>query len=296
MSKHITTWRTDSLFVTDLPEMPDAEALRWHFADLSEITLPGATPAGLWDTYGKDVWEATSGMYGASMKDALRMARDGWPEGAEIASKLHEGITASMPERRKLARYDVAGQVPNIARALAGNPLCMLRSVRKATSQRPVVTLTCSIAVNWSFPAEDMIAHAAAVAAIVDFLEQDGFRCEVLVVARTSNSQLAAEVAIKLKSAEQPLNLSVLAFGLGHPSLWRRMIFGLLFMDKKAKPLGYGLGSSDSVKAMPEMGTYTIQAASKYGEHVPAAQRFRAILRDLAKQDCPGIPEEMQER
>lgn len=288
-----TTWRTAQLFSADLPDMPHDTALRWHYADLADVTLPADPPEGTWcDSETRDCWNDDHHMRGASMANALRMARDGWPEGAETARKLHDGITASMPERRKLARYDVAGAFPNIPRALAGNPLCMVRSVRKATAQRPIVTLTCSIAVNWGFPPEAMIAHAAAVAAVVDFLEQDGFRCEVLMVARTGNSKLCTEIAIKLKAAEQPLNLSVLAYGLGHPALWRRMIFGLLWLDKKAAPLGTRLGSATAVKALPEAGTFTIQAASKYGsESDNAAERFRAILGDLAQQGCPGIPE-----
>lgn len=289
------TWRTAQLFTAELPDMPrsSASTLRWHFADLADVRLPAIPPAsGTWDQDNTDkCWNDTSAMRGGSMADALRMARDGWPEGAETARKLHDGITASLPERRRLARFDVAGTVPSVPRALAGNPLHMRRMVAKATNQRPIITLTCSIAVNWGFPPDAMIAHAAAVAAIVDFLEQDGFRCEVLMVGRTDNSRLAAEIAIKLKSAEQPLNLSVLAFGLGHPALWRRMIFGLLWLDKKAAPLGGGLGHAGTVRALPEAGTFTIQAASQYGEGGDnAAYRFRSILRDLAQQGCPGIP------
>lgn len=292
------TFKTAALFAADLPPMSNlGNAIRWHFADLADLQIPAVAPKDMWSEYGEACWNDNDRMRGTSMADAIAMARDGWSEGAEQAAKLHEGITASMPERKRLARYDIAGQVPNIPRALAGNPMNMLRHVRKETAQRPIVTLVCSIAVNWGYPPSAMLCHAAAMAAVVDFLESAGFRCEVLMVARTSNSSLAAEVAIKLKSAEQPLNLSVMAYGLGHPALWRRMIFGLLWMTPEAAPLGSGLGSADSVKAVPEAGTYTVQAASKldHGDRdMSAASRFRTILASLASQGCPGIPQDAE--
>lgn len=291
-------FKTAAIFAADLPAMPLSNAIRWHFADLADLRIPAFPPAGTWNTYETErCWNDTDSMRGASMKDALAMARDGWADGADQAAKLHDGIVASMPERKRLARFDIAGQVPNIPRALAGNPMNMLRHVRKETAQRPIVTLVCSIAVNWGYPPSAMLCHAAAMAAVVDFLESAGFRCEVLMVARTSNSRLAAEIAIKLKAAEQPLNLSVMAYGLGHPAIWRRMIFALLWMTPEASPLGSGLGSVDPVKAMPEAGTYTVQSAAKYDHgdrDMSAASRFKAILASLADQGCPGIPQDAE--
>lgn len=290
------TWKTAALFAADLPAMPLSNAVRFHYADLADLQIPAVAPSGTWNQDESErCWNDTDRNRGASMADAIAMARLGWPEGAEQARKLHAGIMAALPERKRLAAYSVAGAVPHVARAIAGNPMSMRRIVAKETNQRPIITLVCSIAVNWGYPPQAMLCHAAAMAAVVDFLEDAGFRCEVLMVARTSNSRLAAEIAIKLKAAEQPLNLSVMAYGLGHPAIWRRLIFALLWMTPEASPLGSGLGSVDPVKAMPTAGTFTVQSAAKYdhGDHdISAASRFRAILANLASQGCPGIPQE----
>lgn len=286
------TYRTANLFGADLPAMPvEVAGFSFHYADMADMPLSATRPAGAWDD---TAWDNMNSFRGGTAENAVMLARQGWPEGAERARALHDGIQAAAPSRARLARYDVAGQLPNIPRALAGNPMNMRRMVRTETAQRPIVSLVCSICVNSNFPADGLIEHAAAVAGAVDFLEQAGFRCDVLVVARFKES-IAGEVAVRLKAPEQPLNLSVLAYGLGHPSFLRRLIFGVIQSDRCMRTLGVGLGYATDIKPMPELGTFTIGAAHDAGSNVRAPARFRYILRQLAEQGCPGIPQDMSD-
>lgn len=287
-------FKTPDLFSCDLPALPaGSESIRFHYADMANMPMWVNKPTSAWD---ETSWDNDSSFRGgATMSEAITLARQGWPEGAEQAKALHDGIQASVPVRRRMARYDVAGQVPNMPRALAGNPMFMYRMVRSETAQRPIISLVCDICVDCSCPASGMLAHAAAVASAVDFLEDDGFRCSVLVIMRTRCSKFTAEIAVQLKAPEQPLNLVVMAYGLGHPSFFRRLMFAILQATKACKPLGSGLGTVRQVPAAPELGTFTIGAADSAGRHAEAPDRFRYILRDLARQDCPGIPEDMQD-
>ena len=283
-------FKTDALFVVDLPCMPHGESVRFHYADMADMPLHARKPDSAWDDTS---WDEDIKFRGGTMAQAISLARHGWLEGAEQAVALHAGVQATIPTRRKLARYDVAGAVPSIPRALAGNPMGMRRMTARETAQRPIISLVCDICVSSSFPAEDMLRHAAAVAAVVDLLEESGFRCAVLVVARVT-SRVNSEIVVCLKQPEQPLNLSVLAYGLGHPSMFRRLMFSVWQSEKDCEPLGYGLGSVHRLESAPELGTYTIGAASRAGDGVKAPKRFRHILRELELQGCPGIPEELQ--
>lgn len=278
------TWKTAALFAADLPAASNYS--RWHFADMADMPLYPLIPATAWND---SAWNDDDSFRGGSMRHAISLARSGWPVGAETARKLHEGVQAAMPERKRLAAYSVAGSVPSIPRAIAGNPMSMRRIVTKETAQRPIVTLVCDICVGAFFPASGMIAHAAAVAGIVDFLESAGFRCDVLTVARF-RGRMSGEIAVRMKAPEQPLNLAVLAYGLGHPSFFRRHMFAILQADPEMKPLGDGLGTVDRLEPAPELGTFTIGAASTCGDGATAPARFRHILTELARQGCPGVP------
>lgn len=285
------TYRTANLFGADLPDMPaDAPGFRFHYADMSEMPMSVTRPAGAWDD---TAWDGSNAFRGGTAANAVTLARQGWPNGAERARALHDGIQAAMPSRPTLGRFDVAGAVPSIPRALAGNPLHMRRMVRKETAQRPIVSLVCSICVPASYPANGLIAHAAAVAGAVDFLETAGFRCNVLVAARFRDSAINGEVAVQLKAPEQPLNLAVVAYGLGHPSFLRRIVFGVLQADLCMAPIGQGLGMATDLEALPDAGTFTIRRASNEPSGRSAADRFRKILRQLAEQGCPGIPQDV---
>lgn len=290
-------WKTARIFERELPAMPSGRQpwVRWHYNDIRDLPTFPERPEGAWNEHANP-WEPKESVFrGPPMPDSIRMAQVGWPEGAEEARKLHDGIMATEPQRLRLAQWAMAGSVPSVTRALAGNPMHMRRMVRKETAQRPVITLVCDIGVNWNFPASGMIAHAAAVAASVDFLEDAGFRCEILSVTRSVNREMGLEQVIRLKTADQALNLSVVAYGLGHPAFFRRLLFAQCYCEPDAKPVGEGLGAASKCQPDPDKGTFTIGAGVDAGISARAPDRFRHIMRELASQGCPGVPEEYRE-
>ena len=281
------TFKTPALFAADLSPMPAGKpAFRWHYPDIASMPTWSRTPDGAWDN---TAW-SSSRQRGATVSEGIQMARLGWPEGAQQAREMHAGMMAAVPTKRRLARFGIAGAVPSVPRALAGNPLHMRQLAMRETAQRPIISLVCNTCTPFDLSPEAMMAHAVAVAGVVDFLEESGFRCDVLSVARFQDT-IACEIATRLKAPEQPLNLAVMAYGLGHPTFLRRLTFAILQSDRCARPLGSGLGWPDSSKPMPEHGTFTIGAAQRFGYHATAAQRFSAMLASLQAQGCPGIPE-----
>ncbi len=167
----------------------------------------------------------------SSMSKAIKLTRDGWAEGVEMASKVAERISGQQPTKRARV-HSVAGGSVNVGRMLSGNPLHMRQRVKQPAHK--VVTLIHTFNNSHTVDAGDMEIRAAVVAAIADTLENNGFSCEILAAANnvyglekgyeTNRDRHAIDV-IKLKSAGDRLNLSDVMFGLGHPSFLRRFAF-----------------------------------------------------------------------
>lgn len=285
------TFKTAPLFAAILPAMPDtAHAVRWHYADIADMNIPADRPASAWLG---SAWNGDDNdKRGTStMRDAMTLAREGWKAGADQAHKLRDGIEAATPHMPRLTRYDVAGSVPSVARAIAGNPMNMRRMQVAESRRMPTITLLCDTSVSWNFPGEAMLKHATAIAAVADILEGAGYRCEILAVERTGDGSMTLESVIRAKAPEDTANLSKLVFTLGHASVLRRLMFASWQMDSDAAELGVGHGSPRPFKAVPESGVFVTPTGESLGTYATPIQRFIATCNALRAQGCPGIPD-----
>jgi hypothetical protein len=293
-----------------LPEMPDngKAVARLHFDSLAAMAkhIPASAPAS---AENKDFWtKRDPDFYGPAhnMAAALTLARDGWQEGADRAIPLLERVKISRPTRKALARYDVAGATPNVARYLAGNPLCM-RQPAQVDRHSPVITLLAPTQAPWNIPPRVFEAGAVAALAIVDRLEDAGIRVEILAGRRESsesegtleadgrNNRLGyrSEIWARLKSAGDALDLPRVAFGLGHPAVHRRLFFGMGEMHPAFKKSligmqGYAIGMGKlerphGVYVLPGMREYH---TAKVADPVAAFDHAIAFLKSQA---CPGL-------
>lgn len=165
----------------------------------------------------------------ADMNSALKFARDGWPEGVELADHILKKLTGrNAIERRR--RYNVAGGSVNVGRLLAGDPLHMVD--RPKQPGKKVITFFAESSMSSSIETENAIIRAAIVGAMVDILEMNGFSCEVISVMLADHySRPAYQITTALKEAGEPLNLNDLIFALGHPAFCRRMCLGIMAID-----------------------------------------------------------------
>lgn len=297
-----------------LPDIPDngKPVARLHFDSLADLAalIPNEAPRNAHDAHGWANYEKNKHGNARTMADALRMAREGWREGAERARPLLDRVKVARPTKRALVRYDVAGAVPNVPRYLAGNPLNMRTFQRSATSQRPVITIVASTAAPWFVEAATFEGLAVAAMAIVDRLEDTGFRVEIIAGRRESNEHSGtregtgknnalghrSEMFFRLKAADDAMDLDRVAFGIGHPAVHRRILFaaGGMHPDYKESLFGcqgYAVGLS-ALERPP--GTYILPSlASLHNENVkdPVAIFDRAVA-TLRDQGCPGLAEE----
>lgn len=188
-----------------------------------------------------------------SMEETLSLAEEGWEEGRVKASRLQNRIRAKNPIMLKRKQFSVAGASPDVPRAISGNPFNMrVPDVAKA-SRRVVITLLSDMAAAFGHAGPEFINRAAVLAAIVDEIEAAGYACDVISYCNSEGGgwfgdgsyQFNYCSAIQVKNSNQPVDISRLAFGLGHTSFFRRMVFAEKGYDHFCRDVGDGLGHSD---------------------------------------------------
>jgi hypothetical protein len=229
---------------------------------------------------------------GCTVAEAHGMAENGWPAGARTAEGMRDLLRPILPQTPKLTHYDVAGAVPNVARANAGNPVNMHRVHRADSTRTPVITLVAQSSNPANIDQRQMLATATASAAIVDTLEDAGFRVELIAHRRAvSASGFAMEIATRVKAAGDPVNLATLAFGLGHPGTLRVLTFAVACRHREAKPIGPNHGFSvKDFTADAARGIFVIPPAFVLNAGTDPIKAFHAIVASLRTQGCPGIP------
>jgi hypothetical protein len=241
------------------------------------------------------------------MAQARTLARDGWQKGAERVQPLLDRVKTARPTRKALTRWDVAGAVPSIPRYLAGNPLAMKTRQTSQTNQQPIITIVSNTSAPWYVEPRTFENLATAAAAIVDRLEDAGFRVEIIAGRRESSNQTGtaaatgennalgnrSEMMFRAKAAQDSLDLARLVFAIGHVAVHRR----LLFAAGNAHPafdesLGTNQGFAVAMRPLERPpGTYVLPAlATLHNEikHEPIAV-FDHTLETLKAQGCPGL-------
>jgi len=289
-----TVWKTENLFGAWLPAISEegkGRIVRFHYDDTASLNVPAARPATAWQ---HSAWDEGSDWNGTrTMREAIELATNGWIEGAHKAHELREGINAKAPKARMLRRHGMAGATPNVARMLAGNPEHMRILELRAASRTPVLSLVIDIANSSMIDGEEMLAHSAAAAALVDMLEDRGYRCELFAGwrAQEAGNRIVTEIMVRVKMAERSANLGVVAYALGHPAMLRRHGFAVVSAAPECAPLGSYLGYplELSTAGLPA-GTFVLPPAST-ARHATAGARFVALVEALRKQGCQGVPE-----
>lgn len=181
--------------------------------------------------------------FGLGWERTQELARKGWSEGAQnLSSKL----AVHMPNNEHIDswRYDVAGELPDIGRYLAGDPVHMRRHGHPK-GHRPIISLFINNWITCMIKADQMANYGAALVAIVDQLENMGRRVELLggTIAQSNvRRDVMMSATWKVKAAEDPLDLATVAFAVAHPAASRRFGWSLWETTAAPKDSGYGFG------------------------------------------------------
>lgn len=188
--------------------------------------------AGAW--YGRD-----SMIY--SREEAERMAERGWPEGTERARRMQMVLseplqTLGLDGLMETEEYDVCGASVDVGLYCEGEPECMVDFIENEAPRSRVVKLYVQINCLASVEPETIMRRGAAIAAIVDALEERGLQIELWAVDCTATwgtppdgasggHRHLLRMACQVKEAGQPMPLDRIAFALGHPGFYRAISF-----------------------------------------------------------------------
>lgn len=184
---------------------------------------------------------------GLGYKGALKLAYDGWIEGA---SRMSQAL-ATLPAMESVTRtsYGVAGGSPSIGRYCAGNPMHM-RNRKREQGHRPAITMAVNIVANCGVSAEAMSNYGLAIARYAEELEQAGYPVEVIAVLSAQQGSNRTAHSWTVKAQGQAMNLADIAFSIGHPGCFRRIGFAAFERTGPEYP-GYGQASSITADDLP---------------------------------------------
>lgn len=256
-----------------------------------------------WDRGDKD-------FYGTgTMDEALQLSRYGWKEGAAKIEALRAKIKAANPTRPKLIKYAIAGAVPNVPRAVAGN-LFNMREPRQGKSlKKPVITLVANMSANCTITPDMISNRAAVIAALIDEIENAGYSCEVMATAMSrggwspfggGDDKFKAATTVIVKPSHQPVDLMKLSFAVGHAAMFRRLIFADWCAEPSTKNgLGSGLGNAgggfqEEEAALLEKGIYLLPSAETMSQYfknddTTMDKGLPYIIQYLKDKGCPAF-------
>lgn len=177
---------------------------------------------------------------GLTWPEAKAMALSGWREGLNEIDRYRAQIAPIITEKvlRPQQVFSMAGHYVDVGSFLANDPECFItREYEERNYPGRVFKLVCSISFSAAITPETIIQRGAMVCALVDAIEFAGHRVEVVANDAMSRHSGEAyrkgmhkddgwfEVSVTVKKAQQPLEMSDLAFCLAHPAMLRRMMF-----------------------------------------------------------------------
>lgn len=269
-------------FIACGDDLPDVQ--RWLRNTPPTWTRHGCTSSQSMDSFhNSKSWD-----FGVGYGGALKLAENGWSEGAK---DLSDRLAAHMPNRDHVDswRYDVAGELPDIGRYLAGDPTHMKRHGHPK-GHKPIISLLVNICCSASVGANSFANYGAAMCSVIDQLENSGRRVELNVVWVSLISGVRVCVGWTAKRAEDSLDLASVAFSLAHPAASRRLGFAMCERSSASPTPGYGMTvdptEEDWIDPLP--GTYCIQGVG-YG----GSSTLEAALRQVTEEINRAAGEEL---
>lgn len=216
---------------------------------------------------------------------ALQLARYGWPEGRALLRKA----SAAMPKaaiRDRVLQWDVAGAYPDVARAVAGSPDCMMDDSPVDHRPTQAVRVVVSIATPWTTDLVEFVNRGAAILSAVEAAEAAGLRVEVVAEETVTSLRDGFSASVLLKQAGQPADRDTLAFFLIHPSALRRVFFALLETEQNLQHfcIGYGAPASQPATLRPPGAVYLPDFNT--GEYTAPAEALKRVKAAFEKSGC----------
>ena len=175
--------------------------------------------------------------------EAVQLFKNGW---SDMASKLVQKLkvieSKTEPSMKPRNTLSVCGYQAIVPLYLQGVPNNMVNKKMVPVKQK-VITINKSIDYHGGTSVDTIIEESIKAMQIVKKLEAQGYRCNLNIVLGSLEKEKGIFVKVRIKSANEKMNISKLAFPLVHPSMLRRLFFRFIEVHPtitKAYVNGYG--------------------------------------------------------
>lgn len=152
--------------------------------------------------------------------EAENLLLHGWTEESE---KLNQLLKLKLANTKSVKNtYDVAGFQCSVPRYLQGIPTNMINQ-KVVTKKQKIITITKNVSYSFYVSKEKIEEESIKVLQLVNSLENQGCRVilNVMIISKKEDTIIANKV--RIKNANERLNLSKVSFPLVHPSYLRRI-------------------------------------------------------------------------
>ena len=180
-------------------------------------------------------WEKLASVSGSeeftgthSYEQAVEMFKNGWQSKAEELTKKLKVIQNQVIDAQvQKVIFDVVGFQASVPRYLQGIPTNMVNKKLVPIKQK-IVTINKDISYNCGITTDQIVEASIQTLQLVKRIEAQGIRVNLNLIWGVKASGSNEIVKIRLKSANERVNISKLAFPLVHPSMLRRLCFRYL--------------------------------------------------------------------
>lgn len=160
-----------------------------------------------------------------SFEEATKLLKNGWSDMAtKLVQKLKVIESKTEPIMKQRNTLGVAGYQAIVPLYLQGAPNNMMTKTMVPIKQK-VITLNKSIDYAGGVSSDTIVDESIKALQIIKKLEAQGYRCNLNIVLGSKDSGTEFFVKVRVKSANEKLNVSKVAFPLVHPSMLRRLFF-----------------------------------------------------------------------
>ena len=160
-----------------------------------------------------------------SFEEAVDIMHHGW---SDMSDKLTQRLKTDSGNMEKVMvsknTISVQGYQPVVPLFLNNVPANMMSRKLQPMKQK-VITINKSIAYSAIVTVERIIEESIKALRIIKKLENQNYRCNLNVIVGTEAGGERYCIKIRIKSANERLNINKLSFPLVHPSMLRRLFF-----------------------------------------------------------------------
>lgn len=205
--------------------------------------------------------ESENGWSGTKdFNEACNLFVNGWDKKTlELKQKL-DFEEHKEPQMTYKNIQSVQGYHPIVPLYLMGVPNNMVTK-KMVPLKKKVINIDKTIAYSYNVKPEQIMDESVKAVRIINRLERQNYRVNLNLVCITKSDRVGVGFKIKLKSANESLNISKLTFPLIHPSMLRRLALRFIEVNPHTTrrfTTGYGapLSGSEVKRIFVKDGTY----------------------------------------